>query len=194
MISWLDDELAECRFADVRLGKRFRTLLDRLSKELGETIPMACQGWASAKAAYRFFSNQRVSEREILSGHFQATRARFRVTEGWILVLHDTTEFSFRREDPLAIGFTNRVNSGKGPAGRFRMHTVCGLLMHFSLVVTPQGLPLGIAAVKFWTRKRFKGCNALKKKINPTRFPIEEKESIRWLQNPREGGGHHAPE
>ena len=28
MTSWLDDELAECRFADVRLGKRFRTLLE----------------------------------------------------------------------------------------------------------------------------------------------------------------------
>jgi hypothetical protein len=183
MTSWLDDEVAECRFADVRLGKRFRTLLERLSKGLGDTIPMACQDWASTKAAYRFFSNGRVSEQEILAGHFQATRDRFRVTEGWVLVLHDTTEFSFQREDPLAIGLTNRVNSGKDPAGRFRMHTVCGLLMHSSLVVTTEGLPLGIAAVKFWTRKRFKGCNALKKKINPTRVPIEEKESVRWLQN-----------
>jgi hypothetical protein len=183
MTSWLDEEVQGCRFADGRLGKRFRVLLERLSKGLGETIPMACQDWASTKAAYRFFANQRVSEQEILSGHFQATRARFQVTEGWVLVLHDTTEFSFQREDPLAIGFTNRVTCGKDPAGHFRMHTVCGLLMHSSLVVTTEGLPLGIAAVKFWTRKRFKGCNALKKKINPTRVPIEKKESIRWLQN-----------
>jgi hypothetical protein len=183
MTSWLDDEVEGCRFGDGRLGKRFRILLERLSKGLGETIPMACQDWASTKAAYRFFANQRVSEREILSGHFLATRARFRVTGGWVLVLHDTTEFSFQREDPQSIGLTNRVNCGKDPAGRFRMHTVCGLLMHSSLVVTTEGLPLGIAAVKFWTRKRFKGCNALKKKINPTRVPIEEKESIRWLDN-----------
>jgi hypothetical protein len=62
MTSWLDGELAECRFADVRLGKRFRTLLKRLSAGIGETIPMACQDWASTKAAYRFFSNERVSE------------------------------------------------------------------------------------------------------------------------------------
>ena len=55
--------------------------------------------------------------------------------------------------------------------------------MHSSLVVTTEGLPLGLAAVKFWTRKKFKGCNALKKKINPTRLPIEEKESVRWLKN-----------
>lgn len=183
MTSWLEDELEGCSFADVRLGKRFRILVERLSQGLGETIPLACQDWASTKAAYRFFSNERVSEREILSGHLQATRARFRVTEGWVLVLHDTTEFSFQREDPLAIGFTKSVNSGKDPAGRLRTHTVCGLLMHSSLVVTTEGLPLGLAAVKFWTRKKFKGSNALKKKINPTRVPIEEKESIRWLEN-----------
>lgn len=100
---------------------------------------MACQDRASTKAAYRFFSNPRVSEREILGGHFEATRARFRVTEGWVLVLHDTTEFSFQREDPLAIGLTNQVTSGKDPAGRFRMHTVCRLLMHSCLVVTSEG-------------------------------------------------------
>jgi hypothetical protein len=183
MTSWLDGELEESRFLDARLGKRFRILLERLSKGMGETIPMACQDWASTKAAYRFFSNERVSEREILSGHFQATRDRFRITEGWVLVLHDTTEFSFQREDPLSIGAIKKVTSGKDNAGRLRMHTVCGLLMHSSLVVTTEGLPLGIAAVKFWTRKKFKGCNALKKKINPTRVPIEEKESVRWLEN-----------
>jgi len=38
-------------------------------------------------------------------------------------------------------------------------------------------------AIKFWTQKRFKGTAALKKKINPTRIPIEKKESIRWLEN-----------
>jgi hypothetical protein len=44
-------------------------------------------------------------------------------------------------------------------------------------------VPLGLAAIKFWTRKKFKGTAALKKKINPTRIPIEKKESVRWLEN-----------
>jgi hypothetical protein len=55
--------------------------------------------------------------------------------------------------------------------------------MHSSLAITGRGLPLGLAAVKFWTRKKFKGTAAFKRKINPTRVPIEEKESIRWLDN-----------
>lgn len=52
--------------------------------------------------------------------------------------------------------------------------------------MTSKGLPLGLAAIKFWTRDEFQGCNALKKKINPTRVPIEQKESYRWLENVRQ--------
>jgi hypothetical protein len=186
--SWIDRELAGCQFADARLAKRFRLLLERLSEGIGETIPMACQDWAGTKAAYRFFANERVSEAQILAGHFQATRDRFQAAVGTALVLHDTTEFSFQRENTQAIGMTTRAY-GKGPDGRPRLHTVCGILLHSSLVVTTEGLPLGLAAVKAWTRKKFKGCNALKKKINPTRVPIEKKESVRWLENLRQATG-----
>jgi hypothetical protein len=41
----------------------------------------------STKGAYRFLSNERVSEHDILSGHFQASAERFRATEGPVLVL-----------------------------------------------------------------------------------------------------------
>ena len=68
--------------------------------------------------------------------------------------------------------------------------------MHSSLAVTTDGLPLGMVAVKFWNRKKFKGTAALKRKINPTRVPIEGKESMRWLANLRQStellGRRHA--
>lgn len=81
---------------------------------------------------------------------------------------------------------TKSVNSGRDKDGRWRHHTVCGMLMHSSLAVTTEGLPLGLAALKFWTRKKFKGTAQLKKRINPTRVPIERKESVCWLDNPRQ--------
>jgi hypothetical protein len=168
------------------LGQRLRKLIETMDGAIGASLPLACQDWAATKAAYRFFANERVSEAQILGGHFQATRERFAATEGTILVLQDTTEFTFQRERAEAVGITCRVNSGRDKAGRFRMHTVCGLLMHASLVVTTEGLPLGLSAVKFWSRQPFKGTAALKRKINPTRVPIEHKESIRWLQNLRQ--------
>lgn len=54
--------------------------------------------------------------------------------------------------------------------------------MHSSLAVTTAGVPLGLSAVKFWTRDKFKGCAALKRRVNPTRVPIETKESSRVLR------------
>jgi transposase-like protein len=183
MTSWIDEEVAESQFADVRLSKRFKLLIERLAEGIGETIPMACQDWANTKAAYRFLSNPRVSEEDILAGHFQSTADRFRSTQGLVLVLHDTTEFSFRREHPEPIGSVGVVGGRRDRTGQAQFYTTCGMLMHSSLVLTTQGLPLGISAVKFWTRKEFKGTNALKKKINSTRVPIEEKESVRWLDN-----------
>jgi hypothetical protein len=184
--AWFDRELAGCSFADARLDKRLRKLVAQIGSAMGRSIPLVCQDWANTKAAYRFLSNGRVSEADILAGHFESTRERTAATEGPVLVLHDTTEFTYQREDSGAIGITKNINSGRDKAGRLRSHTVCGILMHSSLAVTTHGLPLGLTAVKFWTRKKFKGTAALKKKINPTRVPIEKKESIRWLDNLRQ--------
>lgn len=124
-----------------------------------------------------------MSEHDILSGHFEATCARFQATEGPILVLQDTTEFSYQRDQPALIGAIGKMPYRKQVSGNPPVRIVCGILMHSSLVVTPEGLPLGLAAITFWTRKKFTGCNAQKKTINPTRVPIEEKESFRWLRN-----------
>lgn len=95
-------------------------------------------------------------------------------------------QFTYQRRNPHEIGFTSSVNSGRDKKGWLRKHTVCGILMHWSLAVTLDGLPLALAAVKFWNRDKFKGTAQLKRKINPTRAPIEGKESIRWLQNLRQ--------
>ena len=181
---WIEQETGASRFADLRLKRRFGKLLGQMSEHFGAAVPMACQDWANTKAAYRFFANERVNEADILAGHFASTRERAACVEGPILVLHDTTEFSFQREKE--IGLLHRTINGRNSWGKLRHRTICGLLMHSSLAVTTQGVPLGLAAIKFWTRKEFKGCNALKKKINPTRVPIQEKESFRWLENLRQ--------
>jgi hypothetical protein len=183
---WTEREVDEGAFKDVRLGRRCAGLLKQIGDAMGESIPYACQDWANTKAAYRFLSNARVDEADILRGHFAATRARCDAFEGPILLLQDTTEFSYQRADVKAIGITKSVNSGRDKQGRVRPHTVCGMLMHSSLAVTTQGVPLGLSAVKFWTRKKFKGTAALKRRINPTRVPIERKESVRWLDNFRQ--------
>jgi hypothetical protein len=58
---WISNEVMGCKFQDVRHGKRLRRLLDQLSGNVSATTPRACQDWANTKAAYRFFSNERVT-------------------------------------------------------------------------------------------------------------------------------------
>ncbi|WP_091683187.1 IS4/Tn5 family transposase DNA-binding protein [Methylocapsa palsarum] len=73
--SWREVDVGA--FKDARLGRRFGDLLHRLSEGMGGSIPFACQDWSNTKAAYRFFSNPRVQEGQILNGHFAATRGRY---------------------------------------------------------------------------------------------------------------------
>ena len=71
---WWERELAGCVFVDERLGQRLRKRIERMAGAIGASLPLGCQDWANTKAVYRFFSNDRVSEAQILAGHFQATR------------------------------------------------------------------------------------------------------------------------
>src|SRR5487761_468550 len=179
---WIERELAASTLPDARLEKRLRHLVEQLAKGVGRSIPLACQDWAASKAAYRFFSNGQVSEEQILAGHFAATRERIGCGKGLFLVVHDTTEFTYKREDMPAVGLVSKGSVRKDAQGRPVYFTTCGINLHSSLAVTLEGLPLGLTAVKFWSRKAFKGRKAKRKAHNA---PIEEKESVRWLENLR---------
>jgi hypothetical protein len=97
------------------------------------------------------------------------------------LILHDTYRtFVSTRERKADRNPAENSSRPSGKTGRPYFYTYCGILMHSSLVTTVDGLPLGLAAIKFH------GANVLKRKINPTRVPIEQKESLRWLENVRQ--------
>jgi hypothetical protein len=92
-----------------------------MAAKLGESIPTACQDWGSTKAAYRFFANGAVSEEQILSGHFAATKERIAASDEPVLILHDTTEFSYKREaDAASLGVLHRYPKGKDSYGKLR--------------------------------------------------------------------------
>ena len=185
MTSWIDEELEGCEFRDSRLKKRLLQIVTQLASRVGESLPTACQDWANTKAAYRFFSNPNLTEGEILAGHLQSTRERFEATSGLVLVLHDTTEITYKRASPAKIGYTRKCANRKGLFDNPIKRAMCGILMHSSLVLTTEGLPLGFSAKKFWSRPKFKNAKALYRKRNATRIPIEEKESYRWVENLR---------
>jgi len=113
--NWIDNEVVGCQFQDARHGDRLRQLLEQLSARTGAATQWACQGWANTKAAYRFFGNGQISEANILAGHFASTREGFVDSGGGqVLVLHDTTEFSYRHEDTEPIGILKKIPAGYG--------------------------------------------------------------------------------
>ena len=124
-------------FKDERLGRRLRKLLVRMAGAVGAPIPLACQDWANTKAAYRFLSDEAVSEAEILAGHSRSTRGRVAAADG-LLVLQDTTEFSYQRARPERIGAITTAPSRREADGRLRTHTSKRRLLKSEFYQAPQ--------------------------------------------------------
>lgn len=130
-VGWIKEEMEGCQFSDERLTQRARKLVEQIGAMVGASIPAACQDWANTKAAYRFFSNQYVTEHEILAGHFEATKSRMGAVADRVLVLHDTTSFSYQRDDDSDLGELNHFRSKRG--NRVETKATRGILMHSSL-------------------------------------------------------------
>lgn len=184
MDTWVDKELGYSKFKDERLRKRFLTIVKSVDSCGQKTIPEISKSWADTKGMYRFLSNDRVDESEILASHFEMTQQRIKAEKSAVLILHDTCEFTYKRKNPEDIGFTRQSHAPITAKKKFpTKYTVCGILMHSSLAVTSNGTPLGLTSNRFWSRRTFKNTEQMKRHINPTRVPIDQKESIRWLQN-----------
>jgi hypothetical protein len=149
----IERELVGSEFTDVRLNKRFRKLFHSSPRAPGESIPLVCQDLANTKAAYRFLSNHRMNEGHscwTLPIHTPA------ICSSTVLVLHDTTEFNYHRKDVGSVGILHRLPVARGSRlnGQLQHYVVCGIPIHSSLAVTTDGLPLGLTALKIWTRKQ----------------------------------------
>ena len=58
---WTNSELGEIDFGDSRLTKRLLLTAELLSSMPMSPINQASQDWASTKAAYRLFSNDKIN-------------------------------------------------------------------------------------------------------------------------------------
>jgi|SRR6187402_170498 len=136
-------EVGRGNFEDERLNARLRSLVTRLSTEPSLSLPRALDS-AGLEAAYRFFSNHRVTPELILQAHFEATRERCEA-KGDFLIVHDSTKFLYR------------YDSEREGLGRVKRDSVIGaqaFFAHVSLAIAADGTryPLGVAALKTWIR------------------------------------------
>ena len=165
-MNWVLEEMEHVQLGDKRLEARAVTLLDTLGVKPLETIPVACQGWAETKAAYRFFNNEKVTAAKILAPHIHSTLRRIQ-TYPTVLLIQDTTHLNYSLQH-------QRQDIGPLIHDNYR-----GLLLHPTIAVTPEGLCLGVIDDYHWYRTPVKGKTRRQKTSDNLRIPIENKESYR---------------
>jgi len=156
-------EFSTVDIGDKRLNKRLIKLTGDLSRQLSAPINQADSDWAAAKAAYNLFDNEKVEVGKIYEPHINNTIVRMRNYEK-VLAIQDTTTFNYE---------THEAVKGLGHIGNGETR---GFMQHNTLIVTPDGLPLGVLDQRTWTRAK-KEKKKYKKPEN-----IEEKESFKWLE------------
>jgi len=139
-------------------ARRRRRLIKRvedLSAQPTGSIPLASGGWAETKAAYRLLDTDALDWRKLLEIHTERTRERLQ-GQPVALCLQDTTELDFTAQPEIA------------GLGRLSDEAQHGLYLHPTLVVTPEGVALGVIDAWIWARK-------------PKDQP-DVKESTRWVE------------
>jgi hypothetical protein len=164
---WVHREFGGARLGDTRLNERLLDLAGAFFAQPQANIPQACGSTAAAKAAYRFFDNERVTMDALLEPHHQATIERIR-HEPLVLVAQDTTSLCYTTH-PAMTGIGPISNKVNGPQG---------IEVHSAQAFTPAGLPLGVLDIEAWARDPAE----FGKRKDRNDKPIEDKESIKWLR------------
>jgi hypothetical protein len=173
--SWARKEFGETDFGDERLGERLTRIADRLADSPESPINQACENWAETKAAYRFFQNENVSDKQILLSHVSQTVQRAKEHQT-ILAIQDTSYFSYTdHEKTTGLGILTKKPGSNIVSAK-------GITMHTSFAVTTTGLPLGILDQKIYARKEIPEPLRKLKRANSQNIPINSKESFRWLE------------
>jgi hypothetical protein len=174
---WCREELETADFGDQRLNERVVQVLESLADRPTASIPAALGGRTELEAAYRFFGNDKVTPEKILKPHFHATTKRCR-QQRIALCAQDTSELDFTRPQQQVVG-----------AGPLYVSSHRGAFLHMNGAFTEDGTPLGSIGAKIWAReesdskqpKLSKAARERKRRATP----IEEKESIRWIEGIR---------
>lgn len=175
----IEDEFAGVSLGDERLNARVLELAKSFELKHGKSISYTCSDWSASKAAYRFFDSDRFLEDDIVAPHIKATVERVASVSDKVLVLHDTTDLVYPRHHIReGLGHITKHQSKNG----VKELITYGILLHMSLAVTTEGVPLGLMHQEQWCRDKLKCRRIRNSKVNYTRVPVEEKESYKWLK------------
>ena len=160
------DEFRNAPLSDQRLIHRLMYIATILGENPEKSIPDACPNWATTKATYDFFKNDKVSPQAIIAPHRFNTIERMKQFS-LVLCIQDSSALDFS---------SHKSTRGLGPYTTDEQ--TLGLIMHSVLAVSPEGIPLGLLYQNIWSRENY----PTQKRVQRRNLPIEAKESFKWLK------------
>jgi len=163
---WIKKEFETLSLNNARLERRLQMVTSDLWENPSKSIWLASGSRTNAKAVYRMLANEDFRKESILSAHRDATAVRAEKVP-MLLAVQDTMSVNYNGHEKT---------EGMG----YICEQTKGLKVHSCLLITPEGIPLGVVAQSVATRKEAsdKSMTRDKKRLRP----IEEKESFRWLE------------
>lgn len=162
----ISDDFKYLDLGDKRLNNRCKMIYETFFKNPESSIPVACSKWSDVKAIYRFYDNKKVTSKKIKESHYLKTIEDLD-SEEIILKIQDTTELDYTSQSEM---------KGRGYLARGKSQ---GIVVHTTIGVTSEGLPIGVLDQKSWERDN----QEQGKRVNRHKKEITEKESYKWIES-----------
>ena len=122
-IKWVQQQFIKVNGNDARLRKRAVKIAKSCAEHPEKSLPARFSDRAGLKAAYRFFSNPKVTHQALQQPHYQEVLEKARFSQELILFIQDGSELLFN---------SHPWTDGLGPTADISGN---GLMFHSSLVV-----------------------------------------------------------
>lgn len=167
---WLARELQHVNLSDKRLIKRLVNTSILIEGKASGSINQSCATWKEAKGAYRLLSNKKLDTKEIYCSHYKETGQRIK-----------GNTFVFSIQDTTYLDFDSHVKTqGLGSISKAYTKHKKGLILHSTLIISKEGLPLGLTSQQCWARV-IREEKAKEKARRQYITSFQDKESYKWV-------------
>src|SRR5262245_6534859 len=175
---WAFEEFGQVRLADPRWRRRLVRMAERAARRPAGRVTETFTRSDERQGAYGLLESAAVGGDEVGTAMFEAC-ARRSASEFFVFCAIDGT----------SLNLTDYEHSkGFGPVGS-RAEGGRGLKVINAMVVSAEGVPLGVSSQRYWTRGD-------RRRLHRDKLRPEEKETQHWLdamKQTREVMGKHAP-
>lgn len=177
--AWAQEEFGSASIADRRWGRRLVCMAERAARRPAGRVTEAFVDDAERQGAYGLLESNAVSAGDVAGAMFEAC-ARRSADQAYVFCPVDGTSLTLADHE---------VSKGFGPIGS-RASGARGLKVMNAMVLSPDGVALGVSSQRWWTRPE------RRRRQHRDKLLPEQKETQHWLdaiKQTREVMAKHAP-